>query len=167
MEITIERASPSDAEAILAYLKTVGGETENLTFGEEGLPFSVEEESDYIRSMEASTDDIMLLAKHNGMVVGDASLHRMPRRMQHRGDLGTAVIKDYWNMGIGSRLLTEIISFAKANGFAVIDLQVRSDNLAAIHLYEKFGFVKIGTHPSFFKIDSEDVSFDYMCLHIE
>lgn len=167
MCITIERASPSDAEAILAYLKTVGSETENLTFGKEGLPFTAEEEADYIRGMEDSTDDIMLVAKHNGRIVGDASLHRMPRRMQHRGDFSIAVIKEYWNRGVGSRLLSEILSFAKINGFEIIDLQVRSDNLAAIHLYEKYGFKKFGTHPSFFKINGEPIPFDYMYLDIE
>ena len=70
MCITIERASPSDAEAILAYLQTVGSETENLNFGKEGLPFTAEEEADYIRGMEDSTDDIMLVAKHNGHRIG-------------------------------------------------------------------------------------------------
>ena len=109
----------------------------------------------------------MLIAKENGKIVGDASLSRLPRRMKHRGDLGVSVLKKCWNRGIGSQLLLEIINFAKENSFEVIDLQVRSDNLSAIHLYEKFGFKKIGTHPVFFKIGSEEVAFDYMCLKIQ
>ena len=64
-------------------------------------------------------------------------------------------------------MLLEIIKFAKENSFEVIDLQVRSDNLSAIHLYEKFGFKKIGMHPAFFKIGNEEISFDYMCLMIQ
>ena len=65
-----------------------------------------------------------------------------------------------------SKLLHEVINFAKENSFEIIDLQVRSDNLSAIHLYEKFGFKKIGTHSAFFKIDDEEIAFDYMCLKI-
>lgn len=166
MSITIEKASRLDAEAMLEYIKQIGGETDNNTFGAEGLPFTVKEEADYIGRAEASCDNVMLVAKDNGKIIGDASLSRLPRRMKHRGDLGIAVLKEYWNKGIGSRLLSEIIAFAKENSFEVIDLQVRSDNLRAIHLYNKFGFKKIGTHDCFFKIGNEAISFDYMYLKL-
>lgn len=162
----ITKATAADAGAILEYLKTIGGETDNLTFGAEGLPFTVEEEAAYISSMEDSKDAIMLVAKIDGKIIGDASLSRLPRRMQHRGDLGISVLKDYWNNGIGSQLLQTLLDWAKENDFEVIDLQVRSDNLSAIHLYEKYGFQKIGSHPTFHKLDNENVSFDYMILNI-
>lgn len=150
MSIIIERATPADAKAMLEYLKQVGEETDNLTFGAEGLPFTVEEEAEYIAKTESSHDEIALVAKDNGRIIGDVSLSRLPRRMSHRGDLGISVIKEYWNRGVGSRLLGEAIEIAKAYSFEIIDLQVRTDNSAAIHLYEKFGFRKIGTHDSFF-----------------
>ena len=167
MSITIEKATCADAAEILQYLKQIGAETDNLTFGSEGLPFTIESEKEYISQIENSCDAIMLIAKENGKIVGDASLSRLSRRMNHRGDLGVSVLKKCWNRGIGSQLLLGIINFAKENSFEVIDLQVRSDNLSAIHLYEKYGFKKIGTHPAFFKIDGEEIAFDYMCLKIQ
>ena len=163
----IEKANSADAAEILQYLKQIGGETDNLTFGSEGLPFTAEAEAEYIRQMENSTDHVIFIAKENGKIVGDANLSRLPRRMGHRGDFGVAVLKAYWHKGIGTQLLERIIEFAKENSFECIDLQVRSDNLSAIHLYEKFGFKKLGTHPAFFKIDSEEISFDYMYLKIQ
>lgn len=166
MSIVIEKASCEDAQAIIDYLKQAGGETDNLTFGADEFNFTVEEEEKHIKQLENSRDEVMFVAKDNGKIVGDASLSRLPRRMKHRGDFGIAVLKEYWNKGIGSRLLNEIINFAKENSFEVIDLQVRSDNKGAIHLYEKFGFKKIGTHESFFKIGNEEIAFDYMCLKI-
>ena len=166
MGIRIEKAVPSDAAKLLEYLKQVGGETDNLTFGPEGMPFSVEAEAEFISSMENSIDNIMLLAKSDDKIIGCASLNRLPRRMKHRGDFAISVAKDYWNKGIGSQLLNNIIAFAKENDFEVIDLQVRGDNKSAIHLYEKHGFEKIGEHPAFFKIDDENISFDIMCLKI-
>ena len=166
MSIRIEKAIPSDAAKLLKYLKQVGGETDNLTFGPEGMPFSVEAEAEFISSMENSIDNIMLLAKSDDKIVGCASLNRLPRRMKHRGDFAISVAKDYWNKGIGSQLLNNIIAFAKENDFEVIDLQVRSDNKSAIHLYEKYGFKKIGEHPSFFRIHDEKISFDIMCLEL-
>ena len=36
MSIIIERARPKDAAEILEYLKKIGGETDNLSFGKEG-----------------------------------------------------------------------------------------------------------------------------------
>ncbi len=167
MNITIERATAQDAQAVLDFLKQIGGETDNLTFGAEGPPFSVEAEEAYIAGMEQSGDNLMLLAKLDGRVIGNATLHRQPRRMRHRGDFSVGVAKEHWNKGIGRRLLEEVIAFAKANEFAIIDLQVRSDNSGAIHLYEKYGFRKLCTYPEFFRINGEAVDFDYMVLRLE
>ncbi len=166
MGITIDRARPTDAEAILDYLKQVGGETDNLTFGAEGMPVSVEEEAAFIRQFENTQDRIMLVAKEGGKPVAVGTLERLPRRMDHRGELGISVIKDCWNKGIGSQIMKNLLAFAKENGFEIVDLQVRSDNCSAIHLYEKYGFRKIGTHPAFHKVGEENVGFDYMYLEL-
>lgn len=162
MEITIEKASPADAAAFLDFLKTVGAQTDNLTFGAEGLPFSEEDEADFLAQMEDSKDSVMLVAKEGRAIIGNASLSRLPRRMSHRGEFCIAVAEEYWNKGIGSRLLENILVFARENSFEVLDLQVRSDNARAIRLYEKFGFQKTGTHPAFFKMNGQYIAFDYM-----
>ena len=166
MSIVIEKAMPPDAKALLDYLKQVGGKTENLTFGAEGLPVDQEAEARYLAQMKSSKDDVMLLAKENGKIIGTASLNRLPRRMSHRGDFSISVLKEYWNQGIGSRLLEQILVFAREHHFTILDLQVRSDNAAAIHLYEKYGFQKVGTHPAFFMVGQKEISFDYMVLRI-
>jgi len=166
MSIIFKRASSADAAKLLEFFKQIGGETGNLTFGQEGLPISVEAEAAFISKMEDSHDNIMLVAKENEKIVGTASLNRMPRRMSHRGEFSVSVAKKYWNQGIGSQLLSEILNFARDNAFEIIDLQVRSDNKRAIHIYKKFGFQKAGVHPAFFKIDNEYISFDYMYLKL-
>ena len=166
MNIVIERATAKDAAAMIEYLKQIGGETDNLTFGSEGLPITLESEEAYLKQLENSSNDVIFVAKAEGKIVGDASLNRLVRRMSHRGDLGIAVIKEYWNQGIGSQLMNRILEFAKENSFEIIDLQVRRDNLRAIHLYERYGFKKMGTHPAFFEINQEYVPFDYMYLEV-
>ncbi|MNF10642.1 hypothetical protein D3C80_2116430 [compost metagenome] len=46
------------------------------------------------------------------------------------------------------------INFAKSTKMIKnISLGVKSDNINAIKLYEKHGFVKIGVHKNFFNID--------------
>ena len=42
MAIIIEKAKAEDAEAILKLTKVFGSETDNLSFGESGIPVSVE-----------------------------------------------------------------------------------------------------------------------------
>lgn len=167
MNITIEKAGAIDAAEILEYLRQVGGETDNLTFGAEGMPFTAQQEAEYISGLEGSKDNIMLVAKCEGQIVGLASLSRLPRRMSHRGDLAISVIKSHWNKGVGSELMKNIIDFGKKNAFEIIELQVRCDNDAAIHLYEKFGFERIATHSDFFKIGNKYIDFEIMRLKLK
>ena len=58
----IERARPEEAAALLDYLKFVGGETENLSFGAEGASLDLEAEQDYLRMQSESTDNVQYLA---------------------------------------------------------------------------------------------------------
>ena len=166
MDILIEKAKPADAKGVIEYLKQVGGETDNLSFGSEGGPFTVEAEAQYLAHIYESKNSILLLAKENEKIIGCASLNRLSNRMKHRGDFSVTVLREYWNRGIGRQLMDKIMEYATENAFEYIDLQVRSDNLAAIHLYRKKGFVKIGSHPAFFKINGKDVAIDYMCLKL-
>ena len=66
---TITPAKPADAAAILDYLKQLGGETDNLSFGAEGLPFTVAEEKAYLAARESTRDCLMLLVKQGGQII--------------------------------------------------------------------------------------------------
>ncbi len=167
MNITIERASPADAAELLDHLKLVGGETDNLTFGAEGLPFSVEAEAEYLARMESSANNFMLLAKADGHIIGNASLSRLPRRMSHRGELAVAVAREYWGQGVGTRLMKEIISLAEENSFEAVDLQVRSDNVRAVRLYEKLGFIRLFDYPDYFKINGVKLDVSFMTKRLK
>ena len=164
MHITIAKAKPADAAAVLDFLKQVGGETDNLSFGAQGLPIGVEAEASFLEALERSRDDVMLVAKADGRIIANGSVNRLPRRMSHRAEISIAVARGYWNLGIGGQLIGALLDFARQSGVSILDLQVRSDNLAAIHLYEKFGFVKLFTDPAFFCVGGENVAFDYMRL---
>ena len=160
----IERARPEDAAALLEYLKLVGGETDNLSFGPEGVPFSVREEEEYLRRQSGSADNAQYLAWADGEIIGTSSLNRLPRRMSHRGEFGISVRRSWWGSGAAPALMEKILDFAGENGFEPIGLDVRSDNARAIRLYEKFGFRKLYTCPAFFKIGEQYVDFDRMNL---
>jgi phosphoglycolate phosphatase len=163
---TIEKPSPEDAEQILEYLKQVGSESDNLSFGSEGLPFSAAEERDFIKSSQNSKTQIWFVAKDNGKIIGDCNIDALPRRFSHRGELGIAVIHDYCNRGVGSALIKKALDAAKnILHLEIITLEVKSDNYAAIHVYEKFGFEKFGTYKKFFKKGNDYFDADYMNLY--
>ena len=66
MSFIIEKAKPEYAAALLDYLRAVGGESDNLTFGAEGIPATVEEETAFLEKNTTSPRSIMLLAKEDG-----------------------------------------------------------------------------------------------------
>lgn len=162
----IERARAEDAAALLDYLKIVGGETKNLSFGAEGVPLSLEAEQDYLRTQYESVDNVQYLAKVCGEIIGTASLNRKPRRMSHRGEFGISLKKAWLGCGAASALMEAILAFAGENSFEQLNLEVRSSNARAIHLYEKYGFRKLCTFPHFFKINGENIDFDLMNLEL-
>ena len=163
-EFIIEEAKPADAENVLSYLKMIGGESDNLSFGADGVPFSIEAEQSFIQSRLDSKEDVLYLVKYNGEIVGNGSINSLSGRMSHRAELGISVRKDYWGKGIGTKLMSALISFARNAGFEILSLEVRSDNDRAIRLYERFGFKKIATYPGFMKIKGALVDYDLMCL---
>lgn len=165
-DFIIENARPEDAAAILEYLKIIGGETDNLNMGAEGMPITVEAEETFLRSLLDSPDGVMYAAKAEGEIIGIANVSRKKRRMSHRASLGISVRRCAWHRGVGTALMEKLIAFSRNNGIEQLELEVRSDNDRAIRLYEKFGFTKAGTIPAFIKINGEDFPSDYMVLRL-
>ena len=166
MKILIRPAVPADAAALLQCMKTIGTETDNLTFGGEGLPFSEEAEAAFLASFAEPGNGAFYVAVDGDKIIGSASLSVLPLRMSHRAELGISILKEYWGQGIGSAIMEQIIRFARENSIEIIELQVRCDNATAIRLYEKYGFVRLCTYPRFFKIGQDYADFDYMLLNI-
>ena len=126
----------------------------------------MEQEQRFLENVHSDPGSIHLIALKDGKIIADGSLSGFPRRMSHRADLGISVVKEEWNHGIGSMLMERLIDFAKDSGIELINLEVRADNAAAIHLYQKYGFRSIGTSPAFFKIGDQYFDFVLMVLDL-
>ena len=168
MNIIYREAEPSDAGKFLEYCKIVGSETDNLTFGAEGLPLTISQEADFIRKFAGNPGSIMIVAFDEGELIGTGAVSVVSgkTRFAHRREIAISVRKDYWGKGIGTGIMNVLMDFAKKSGAEVLELEVRSDNEAAISLYKKFGFEKIGTNEKFFKINGEFFAADYMNLYL-
>lgn len=166
-ELIIAKAKPEDAKEIIEYLNIVGGESDNLLFGSNGFHMTVEQESNYIKNFNGSDKSCMLVGHIDGMIASVVSLSGFGReRIAHRGEIAVSVRKDYWNSGVGTAMMKELIQFAKDVKIEVIGLEVKADNDRAIHLYEKLGFHKIGTYEKFFKIDGNYYDSELMNLYL-
>ena len=69
-EFDIREATPEDAEKIIAYLAQVGGETDYLSFGKEGLTISTEEEEKFIQNINKEEHSVLYVVWKNGEIIG-------------------------------------------------------------------------------------------------
>lgn len=140
--LIIRSVKESDAQDLINLLNKMGGETDYLSFGENGFPLSLEEEKILIKKQNGTKNNLMLLAEINGKPVGSLSLFSAQKeRTKHNGEFGIAVLKNYWGFGIAKLLMDEMINWAKGNGVTRrINLKVCVDNKKAVKLYEDFGF---------------------------
>lgn len=146
----------SDAEKMIAYLKATASETEyGLSYPEE-LDFSVKDEEDFISAYSADKGSIMISAFKDGELVANASLSSIMdrKKSRHRATFGMAILKNEWRNGLGEKILSGLIAFAKQAGYEQIELEVASCNYGAVSLYKKLGFAIYGERPCSLKLKS-------------
>lgn len=155
--LTIMQAEKEDAKALLQYRDAIGAESDNLTFGREGSGMTLDAQKAFIQRAKESGGSVMYVGKINGEIVALGSITAYDKpRIFHRGELGLTVRQSYWNQGIATKMMQALMAFAKESvSCEIVELEVRSDNKAAIHLYEKFGFRTIGVYEKFFKIGDQ------------
>ena len=142
-----------DAENMVKYLNTVGGESDNLLFGENEFHLSVEQEKEYINNLN-SNSTLMIIGIIDNNIACIGQIRKFGRkRIAHNSELSISVKKDYWRMGIGNEVMNELIEFAKNNNIRNISLGVKASNNKGINLYKKCGFKEIGRHKNCFNIN--------------
>ena len=142
-EINIRKALKEDASALIDYVKIVADETEFLTFDSSEFTKTIEEEERIIEEHNSANNQIFSLAKVDNKIVGILKIQSSKKkRLEHAGELGISVLKEYWSKGIGSALMTHNINWAKETGILKkLNLIVSINNKKAIGLYMKNGFI--------------------------
>lgn len=138
-----------DAGQMLDYLKTTAAETEyGLSYPEE-MDFTVQDEEAMIASFSESENAMMISAFQDGVLVGNALLSAVfeKKKARHRADCSIALLKQVWGQGLGRKMLSELLVFAKQAGYAQVELEVSSTNLSAVNLYQSLGFKIYGERP--------------------
>jgi ribosomal-protein-alanine N-acetyltransferase len=103
-----------------------------------------------------------LEAKHNhyvaaradDKVVGYGGIARLGRKRPYEYEIHTiGVDAAYQGQGIGRQLLTALLEYADGG---TIFLEVRTDNVPAITLYESVGFVRVGMRRRYYRASGAD-----------
>lgn len=144
--LLIRNAVLGDAADLIDYLRTVGGETSFLTFSADDFSITVEQEEAFIQDALNTPNKLMLVGLVGDTIVSALSFSGGPRpRIAHVGEFGISVLKQYWGKGIASKMIKELIDWAKQSGVVKkINLKVNVQNENAAKLYKKLGFVEEG-----------------------
>ncbi len=142
--LVIRARTSADAEGIAAVQHLPGFRAGTLR-----LPYPKTEDVRKFIETEAP-GSVSLVALMDGIIVGDIGLTRYLGRRAHAASVGMGVHDDYRGRGIGRAMLGEIVAIADDwLNIARLELTVFVDNVAAIALYESFGFEREGIHRAF------------------
>lgn len=138
--LIIREVKIEDANEILILARKVMGEVIFFPKEPEEFNLTIEQEEDYIRKTS-----LILVAELDGKIVGCTTLQKGGSvKTKHVALLGITILKEYTGLKIGSLLMKKVIEWAEKNKVEKIELEVFAENIAAIKLYEKFGFAVEG-----------------------
>jgi ribosomal protein S18 acetylase RimI-like enzyme len=142
-DVTIRRASPTDASGIAAVLDVIASERIHSAIDR---AWTVEEERRYIESLSAR-EAIHVAVDTADRIVGLQVLDRWSPvlgSMAHVGQIGTFVLPSWRGGGVGRLLWDATLAFARGAGYRKLVIQVRASNAAAQAFYRSLGFQACG-----------------------
>ncbi len=133
---------------------------------EDGIAFPQEEALDHISGKEffaSQTYCGIAEDTESGEVLGLYILHpNNVGRCGHICNASYAVRSDKRGMHIGERLVSHCLEKGREHGFGIIQFNaVVATNFHARHLYERLGFVQLGTIPKGFRM--KDGHYEDIC----
>lgn len=162
-QIEFRPARESDAAAIRAAVAAVAAEKRYIATVD---GFSLEETRAFLKHIVAGNlPQVTALA--GDTVIGFCDI--LPNSavgFTHVARLGMAVRAEWRRQGIGRQLLSACLAHAKNAGIEKVELEVFSDNLRAITMYESFGFSREGVKVRGRKLDERYQDVVLMALWI-
>ena len=132
-----------DIQGMLDYLYQSAEETDFvLRYPEECSRYTAEGERELFDRINRSDTEAMLVCIVEGIVAGNCQITWNNRiKTRHRASVAIALLRDYWNQGIGTRLFQELIKIAEDHeNILQMELEFIEGNSRARALYEKMGF---------------------------
>jgi threonine dehydratase len=139
-DLTIRRATAEDAASIASVLRRAFAVYAPL-YTQKAYAATTPGTNDVATRM---SEGPIWVALQGSQLAGTVSIVVKPEGVYVRS---MAVLPSVRGLGIGYRLLNEIESFARANGYGRLFLSTTPFLLPAIHLYERFGFQRTTDGP--------------------
>ena len=140
--MVVRQAVEADFDSWFAIFQAVAAE--GRWIGRE-LPVDKEEQRQRFVAAFLDSDGpdhlaVALLAEVDGQAVGHLGL----QSRRGLGDLGMAVAAGWRGRGVGTALMAAAIDWARGQALYKLTLQLWPHNVAALRLYQKFGFHEEG-----------------------
>ena len=148
----LRNGDKNDGETVYHLFNKTHGESDYLLSYPEENSFTTEQEAIFLERKTNSLNEIEIVAIVDDRIVGTAGLDAVGSKykVKHRAEFGICILKEYWGLGIGEALSKACIECAKEAGYTQLELNAVADNVAAISLYKKLGFVEFGRNPKGF-----------------
>ena len=159
--------SEDDAEEMLQFIIKASGETDFLMkFPEEYADFTLEEEKAFIRGSYDNENGMMIACYVDGRIAGNCMISfHTGEKDRHRASVAIALLQEFWNLGIGTRMFEEMFQVAEARGgVRQIELEYIEGNTRARALYEKMGFRITGIKPDAIRMKDGSFVNEYMMV---
>ena len=156
-----------DIQGMLDYLYISAGETDFvLRYPEECSKYTAEGEKALFDRINESDNEAMLVCLVEGKVAGNCQITwSKGLKTRHRASIGIALLSEFWNQGIGTRLLQELIHIAEENKNIIqIELEFVEGNSRARALYEKMGFRITGMKPNAIRLKDGTLLNEYSMI---
>jgi RimJ/RimL family protein N-acetyltransferase len=151
MTVQIRRAEPGDAASLVRLAEEVGSEEGGWLIAD-GDWRSVSEERRYLRAIRRHSYAAVLVAELDGRVVGRLSIGRDSHpASEHVADVGLMVAEEQRRRGIGLALMQAGEEWARSVGVLKVELHVFPHNEAALALYERLGYRRVGRRRGHFR----------------
>ena len=143
--VIVRSAEPEDAKACVELIHQMDGESVFLSREPGEFELSQEQEKEYLASQKKAENSRTLLAEKDGSIIAiSGAWFGKRQRFRHAGEIGIAVAKACWGIGVGRALMEEQIKWFQENGVTKVNLMVDTENKRAISLYLSLGFVVEG-----------------------
>ena len=152
MECILRNGEESDSKSVIDNFRLTHGETDYLLSYPEESTFDEEQEGKFLKEKSESENEVEIVAFVNDEVAGTAGIESLGSKykIRRRADFGISVAKKYWGLGIGKALMEACIECARKAGYLQLELTVVAENIRAVAMYEKAGFVEYGRNPKGF-----------------
>ena len=130
--VDVRPAEVADAAQLLALLAQLGRESNTFTVDEGIEDLSETDEQAQIERINGTTTNIIFVATLDSRLIGVSTV---------QGEVGVAVLKEFWGMGLGTALIEEVLDWARNySSLERLVLTVQLRNVRAVKLYQHLGF---------------------------